>query len=125
MLEVWRDAVRFEIDALEENETWTAETLPKGKREIACKWAFTVKLRADGTLERYKARLVACGNRQVEGSDYDETFSPVAKMTTVHSFLEVSAARNWKVHQMKVHNAFLHGDLHEEVYIRLPPGFRG
>lgn len=116
--------MRTEIDALDENGTWTIETLPPGKKAIGCKWVFRLKFKADGTLERYKARLVVLGNNQVEGTDFDETFIPVAKMTTVRMFLEVAAAKDWPVHQMDVHNAFLHGDLEEEVYMQLPPGFR-
>ncbi|PKI76201.1 hypothetical protein CRG98_003428 [Punica granatum] len=87
-----------EIRALELNQTWILETLPPGKRPIDCKWVFKIKRRADGSVERYKARLVAKGFTQVE-------------------------ARGWEIHQMDVQNAFLHGDLDEEVYMKLPPGF--
>jgi len=66
---------------------------------------------------------VVLGNRQQEGVEYDETFAHVAKMSTVRVFLGVAAARDWHVHQMDVHNAFLHGDLTEEVYMKLPQGF--
>ncbi|XP_010518640.1 PREDICTED: uncharacterized protein LOC104793917 [Camelina sativa] len=119
----WKNAVGSEIGSLELNKTWTLEDLPKNKKAIGCQWVFHIKHHSDGTIERYKVRLVVLGNRQVAGVDYGETFAPVVKMTTVRSFLSVVAARNWEVHQMDVHNAFLHGDLEEEVYMTLPPGF--
>ena len=120
----WPDAVKVEVDALEVSRTWDVVDLPAGKKAIGSKWMFTIKYNADGTIERYKGRLVCCGNHQVEGEDYEETFAPVAKMDTVCTLLEVAAARKWEVHQMDVHNAFLHGDLEEEVYMRMPPGFQ-
>lgn len=119
----WKNAVGSEIDSLELNETWTIEDLPKGKKVIGCQWVFKIKHKSDVSIERYKARLVVLENRQIEGVDYGETLAPVVKMTTVRSFLSVVAARNWEVHQIDVHNVFLHGDLKEEVYMTLPPGF--
>lgn len=118
-----RFAVTKEIDSLEEQGTWTVEVLPPGKKALGCKWVFKIKFRADGTIKRYKARLVVLGNHQTEGTNYNETFAPVAKMVTVRSFLQQMASLNWEVHQMDVHNAFLHGDLEEEVYMKFPPGF--
>ncbi|KAJ1704540.1 hypothetical protein LUZ63_004319 [Rhynchospora breviuscula] len=115
--------MKTEIDALERNASWTLEELPRNKVAIGCKWVYCIKYHADGRVERYKARLVALGNRQVQGVDYIETFAPVAKMVSVKTFLAVAVARGWELHQMDVHNAFLHGDLNEEVYMRLPPGF--
>lgn len=119
----WKNAMGSEVTALEENETWTIEDLPLGKTAIGSKWVYKIKHNANGTIERYKARLVALGNKQIEGVDYGETFAPVAKMETVRLFLDIAAGRNWIVHQMDVQNAFLHGDLEEEVYIKPPPGF--
>ncbi|KAG7543542.1 Integrase catalytic core [Arabidopsis thaliana x Arabidopsis arenosa] len=120
---VWTNAMGSEVGALEENNTWTIEDLPPGKKAIGSKWVYKIKYNSDGTIERYKARLVALGNSQVEGIDYGETFAPVARMQTVRMFLEVAAGNNWPVHQMDVHNAFLHGDLTEEVYMKPPPGY--
>ena len=115
--------MKAEIDALERNGTWTLTTLPKGKKPIGCKWVFWVKYKSDGSIERYKAHLVVLGNNQKAKIDYNETFAPVAKMVSVRNFLVVAVACDWELHQMDVHNAFLHGDLDEEVYMRPPPGF--
>lgn len=123
-LKVWRDAMGFEVDALEKNQTWDMTELPEGNVAIGSMWVYKIKYKSDGTIERYKARLVALGNKQVEGTDFSETFAPVIKMSTVKMCFGVASAKNWELHQMDVHNAFLHGDLEEEVYMRPPPGFR-
>lgn len=120
---VWKKAMGSEVTALELNKTWDLVDLPPNKKALGCKWVYRIKLNSDGTIERYKARLVVLGNHQKEGLDYKETFAPVAKMSTVRLFLDIAAKQNYEVHQMDVHNPFLHGDLHEEVYMKLPPGF--
>ena len=121
--EGWREAMQKEIAALEDNGTWDMAVLPPHKKALGSKWVYKIKYHADGQVERLKARLVIVGNDQVEGVDYNETFAPVAKMVIVRAFLAVAAVKNWVLHQMDVHNAFLHGDLDEEVYMKLPPGF--
>ncbi|KAL2921578.1 Retrovirus-related Pol polyprotein from transposon TNT 1-94 [Bienertia sinuspersici] len=118
----WIEAMEKKIQALEQNNTWDLVALPKGKKAVGCKWVYRIKLKADGTIERYKARLVAKGYTQQYGIDYEETFSPVVKMATVRSVIALAASRKWKIHQLDVNNAFLHGDLNEEIYMQVPEG---
>ncbi|CAL8117611.1 unnamed protein product [Prunus armeniaca] len=117
----WLAAMSSEIKALEDNRTWSLVPLPLGHCPIGCKW---IKYHLDGTIELYKARLVAKGFTQREGIDYKETFAPVAKLITVRCLLSIAAVRDWPLHQMDVQNAFLHGDLLEEVYMLPPSGYR-
>lgn len=112
-----------EINALEANNTWTLQPLPQGKKSIGCKWIFKVKYKANGTLDRYKARLVAHGYTQQLSLDFVDTFSFVATITTVRVLLALVAQQHWQLVQLDVNNAFLNGDLLEEVYMELPLGY--
>ncbi|GJT35500.1 retrovirus-related pol polyprotein from transposon TNT 1-94 [Tanacetum coccineum] len=112
------------MDALEDNHTWTLTALPQGKIPIASKWVYTIKYNSDGFIEKFKARLVAKGFTQKEGIYYNETFAPVAKMVTIRTFIVVAVHHNWHIAQLDINNAFLHGDLHEEVYMTLPQGYK-
>ncbi|MCO5606288.1 hypothetical protein L7F22_060475 [Adiantum nelumboides] len=120
----WQEAMNEEMDALYGNETWDLAPLPKGKKLIGCRRVYKIKHNSDGSVSRYKARLVAKGYAQTYGIDYEETFALVAKMATVRAVIAVAAAKGWILHQMDVKNAFLHGDLQEEVYMEQPPGYQ-
>lgn len=100
MSDEWVQAMAEEVKALEQNKTWLITDLPLGKTTIGCKWVYRIKRKPDGSVDRYKARLVAKGYDQVEGIDYTESFSPVAKLVTV------ATAKQWSVHHIDINNAF-------------------
>ncbi|KAJ9678334.1 hypothetical protein PVL29_020488 [Vitis rotundifolia] len=119
----WVLAMKKEFSALQRNNTWHLVPLPSNSNIIGCKWVYKLKYKPDGTVDRYKARLVAQGFTQTLGLDYFETFSPVVKASTIRIILAVALSFNWSVHQLDVQNAFLHGDLEEHVFMHQPPGF--
>ncbi|WVZ26235.1 hypothetical protein V8G54_004779 [Vigna mungo] len=121
----WQEAMQAEILALRQNKTWDIVPTPPSIKPIRCKWVFKIKRRPDGYVERYKARLVVKGYSQIEGVDYLKTFSPVVKMATVRVLLALASIHNWDLHQLDVSNAFLHGNLSEDVYMVIPPGLSG
>jgi hypothetical protein len=110
-----------ELDALDRKGTWDLVPLPSHAVPITYKWVFKMKTKSDGSVERYKARLVARGFQQTQGLDYDETFAPVTHMTTVRTLIAVATSSSWTISQMDVKNAFSSCDLHE-VYMHPPPG---
>jgi hypothetical protein len=122
--EQWREAIQSEYSSLIENHTWDTVERESNMKVLPCRWIFKLKRDAEGQVVRYKARLVAGGHRQVLGVDYDETFSPVSKYTTMRVELAVASRRKWKVFQCDVKTAFLHGDMDEfDIYMALPKGF--
>jgi len=118
----WLTVMQTEIKALNANNTWESVDLPSNAISIGSKWVYKIKRHADGTIERFKARLVAQGFNQTEGLDYFETFSPVAKLSTIRVLLALASIHGWYLHQLDVNNAFMHGDLHEAVYMKVPQG---
>eukprot|EP00253_Pinus_taeda_P007745 PITA_07745 len=112
-----------EYCSLLENDTWDLVPLQKGQKLVRCKWVYKTKYGPDGKVNKHKARLVAKGFSQVEGIDYTETFSPIAKMNSILLVLSLAASFKWEVHHMDVKSTFLHGDLHEEIYMEQPIGF--
>jgi len=101
----WKKVVLEEMKALKKNRTWSVMPLPTGKNIVGCKWVFTVKYNSDGSVERYKAWLVAKGHTQTYGIDYSETFAPIAKLNTVRILLSLAANLDWPLHQLDVKNA--------------------
>ena len=102
----WRKAIQCEISSLESNQTWETALPPKEKITIGCKWIFKIKYKSNGTIERYKTRLVAKGHTQTKGIDYLDTFSAVAKMTTIRLLLYLASIYNWELKQLNINNAF-------------------
>nr|GEU95260.1 putative reverse transcriptase, RNA-dependent DNA polymerase, Gag-polypeptide of LTR copia-type [Tanacetum cinerariifolium] len=115
-------AMNNEIEALNRNKTWIVTDLPPNRKDIGCKWVYKIKYKSNGEIETYKARLVAKGYSQREGIDYEETFSLV-KMVTVRCLIALVVKNQWDMYQLDVNNAFLYGELEEDVYMTLPQGY--
>jgi hypothetical protein len=124
--EEWSEALIDEYKSLMQNNTWhlvPRNEVPKDKQVIPSKWVFKIKTDQDNFPVRFKCRLVAGGHRQRYGEDYDLTYAPVSRVTTLRVLLSVAAARNWKVYQLDIKTAFLHGDIDTDVYMEQPEGF--
>ena len=111
------------VDALHKTRTWDLVDLPSRKSTIDCKWVYKIKTQSEGIVDRYKARLVARGFTQEYGIDYEETFAPMARLSSIRTLIVISTARKWPLFQIDVKNAFLNGELSKEVYMKLPPGY--
>ncbi|GKB92037.1 ribonuclease H-like domain-containing protein [Tanacetum coccineum] len=119
----WQNDMPDEYIALIKNKTRTLVPKPSDTNIVRCIWLFRHTYMADGTLSRYKARLVANGSTQLEGVNVDETFSPVVKPGTIRTVISLTSSRHWLIYQLDVKNAFLHGDLSETVYMHQSPRF--
>lgn len=120
----WKQAMKEELKAIDDNETWQLMELPKGRKAIGSKWVFKNKEDGNGNIVRRKARMVAQGFSQKFGVDYDEVFAPVARSTTLRVLLSVAGERGYKVQHFDIETAFLNGELEEEIYLKQPPGFQ-
>ncbi|KAH9763606.1 retrovirus-related pol polyprotein from transposon RE1 [Citrus sinensis] len=119
----WKAAMQAEFDALIRNKTWSLVPMNPEYKLVGCKWVFRTKYNTDGSVSKYKARLVAKGFHQRASIDYSETFSHVVKSSTVRVILSLAVMQSWNVRQIDVNNAFLNGDLTEDVYMHQPEGF--
>ena len=119
----WKEAIQSEMESIMQNNTWELVNLPPENKPIGHKWIFKRKLRPDGTIDKYKAHLVAKGYIQKEGLDYFDTYSPVARITSIRLLIAITSVYNLEIHQMDVKTAFLNGELDEEIYMEQPEGF--
>ena len=119
----WKEAVNSEIESILSNHTWELVDLPPGNIPLSSKWIFKRKLKDDGTIDKYKARLVVKGYKQREGLDYFDTYSPVSRITSIRVLVALATVYGLQIHQMDVKTAFLNGDLEEEIYMEQPEGF--
>jgi hypothetical protein len=113
----WRAMMQQEVDSIEHNHTWELIDLLAGHRPITLKWVFKLKKNEAEDVVKHKARLIARGFIQQEGVDYDDAFTPVARIESICILLALAAQEGWRVHHMYVKSAFLNGDLKEEVYV--------
>jgi hypothetical protein len=116
--------VNEELDQIEKNDTWELFPRPKNKNVIDTKWVSKNKLNEDGQVTRNKAILVCKGYAQIEGIDFEETFSPIARMEAIQLLLAHACSKNVNVYHMDIKSTFLNGELEEEVYIEQPEGFK-
>ena len=113
----WMEAMKEELQMIEKNGTWELADRPQHKVAIGVKWVYRTKLNTDGTVNKYKARLVVKGYAQVFGVDFSETFAPVARLDTIRMLLALAAQKRWKIYQLDVKSAFLNGYLQEKIYV--------
>ena len=121
--EEWKSAMEMEMNSIYSNDVWDLVELPANRRAIGSKWVFKEKTRDDGTIERYKARLVAQGFSQQPGLDYEETFCPVIRYESLRSLIAIAAQKDLQLHQLDVTTAFLNGQFEAEIFMKQPEGY--
>jgi hypothetical protein len=120
----WKEAMDEEINQLEKRNTWKWVSLPENRKAISSKWVYKIKENADGSIERYKARLVARGFTQEYGIDYNETFAPVVRSTTKRIMMAIAATEGWKIKQLDIKSAFVNATVDEDIYMKPPEGMK-
>ena len=119
----WKEAINDELESILQNHMWELVDLPPGSKPLGYKWIFKKKMKADGSIDKYKARLVIKGYKQKEGLDYFDTYSPVTRISSIRMLIAIASIHNLEIHQMDVKTTFLNGDLDEEIYMEQPEGF--
>jgi hypothetical protein len=121
----WQEAIKVELATLKAAGTWTVVKCPENTNVVDSKWVFRIKKNSAGEIDKYKVRLVARGFTQIYGVDYYETFAPVAKLTSVHMILAITARNNWEIDVFNFHGAYLNGELDEgeDVYMEQSPEY--
>ena len=119
----WKEVVNDEMNSIMGNKTWKLVDLPLGSKPIGCEWIFKKKMKVDGTIDMFKARLVVKGFIQKEGIDYFDTYAPVARISTIRVLIALASIYKLQIHQMNVKTAFLNGELEKEIYMKQPEGF--
>jgi len=120
--EHWIEAIQTELKSLQDHGTWELVPRPEGKHIVSCKWVWRIKIREDGSVERYKARLVARGFTQTRGVDFNETFAPVTRLDNLWLLIANAVENDWEFRQIEVKTAYLYTKLDEEVYMEAPEG---
>jgi hypothetical protein len=115
--------MKEEFNSLTEMKTWELVKLPPGRQAIGCKWVFRVKHNSDGFIARFKSRLVAQGFSQQERVDYNETYAPVTKFTTIRTIIALAAMKNYQLHHLDINPAYLNAEVKEDIYMKQPKGF--
>jgi hypothetical protein len=121
--DVWQGAAQKEIDMIHERKVWKLVPRPKDRKVLSQRMVFAHKRNSAGDITKHKARLVVRGYEKQEGTDFNETFAPVAKFQSIRILLALAAQNNWHIHQMDVDSAFLYADLEEELYMEQPEAF--
>ena len=114
---IWKTTMQEEFNSFQDNETWELVPLPSKRKLVQCKWVYRKKMVSDGSYIKYKSIFFSKGFSQVQGVDYTETFAPIAKMDSIGLFLSIAVYKPWEVHHMDVKSDFIHGEIHEYIYM--------